>query len=270
VIQASASAGLPPTRVALPAVVAHLDALLRTAEIPDYGGAVNGLQLANRGAVELVSVAVDLSLATVEAAARAGASLLIVHHGMFWAGAQPITGVAYARLRTLLEHDVAVYASHLPLDAHPTIGNNVLLAAELGLTPSAGFARYKTVDVGVSGEADVDTAELVMRARTFAARHGGTVRHTPMAPGRRTRRWALCTGAGASTDSLREAAQLGADTLIVGEGPHHTAVDAAERDIVVIYAGHYATETLGVQAVGAELERQFGLPWSFVEAPTGL
>jgi dinuclear metal center YbgI/SA1388 family protein len=261
----------PLAGVPLQTVVAYLDGLLRTAEVPDYGGAVNGLQLANRaGAVGRVAAAVDLSRPTVSAAVQQGASLLVVHHGMFWAGAQPITGPSFERLHALVTHDIAVYASHLPLDAHPTLGNNALLAAELGLTPSAGFARYKTVDVGVSGEADVETAELVQRASAFAERHGGTVRHTSVEPARRTRRWALCTGAGASTESLREAAQLGVDTLIVGEGPHHTAVDAEERGIVVIYAGHYATETLGVQALAGELERTFGLPWSFISAPTGL
>jgi dinuclear metal center YbgI/SA1388 family protein len=255
----------------LDAVVAHLDALLRTAEVPDYGGAVNGLQLANRsGRVRRVAAAVDLSRTTVAAAVDAGASLLVVHHGMFWSGAQPITGAGFERLHALVTHDVAVYASHLPLDAHPTLGNNALLAAELGLTPSAGFARHKTIDVGVRGESDVDTAELVARARAFAERHGGIARHTSVTAGRRTQRWALCTGAGASTETLREAAALGVDTLIVGEGPHHTAVDAEERGIVVIYAGHYATETPGVQALARELERTFGLPWSFVEAPTGL
>jgi len=256
--------------VRLDGVVAHLDRVLRTAEVPDYAGAVNGLQLANRGGVRRVAAAVDLSRATVDAAVRAGASLLVVHHGMFWAGAQPITGVSFERLHALVTHDIAVYSSHLPLDAHPTLGNNVLLAAELGLSPSAGFARHKTVDVGVSGESELETATLVSRARAFAEQYGGTVRHTRVEPGRRTRRWALCTGAGASTESLREAAQLGADTLIVGEGPHHTAVDAEERGIVVIYAGHYATETLGVQAAARELESTFGLPWSFIAAPTGL
>jgi dinuclear metal center YbgI/SA1388 family protein len=264
-----AHTGAPPA-VSLADVAAHLDAVLRTREVPDYGGAVNGVQLANRGGVRRVAAAVDLSRATVDGAVRDGASLLVVHHGMFWGGAQPVVGAAYERLRTLLAHDVAVYASHLPLDAHPTLGNNVLLARALGLEPAGGFARYKTVDVGVSGDADVATEELARRAAAFAAGHGGSVRHTPLAPGRRTRRWGLCTGAGASSDTLREAAERGLDTLVVGEGPHHTAVDAQERDIAVIYAGHYATETLGVQAVARELESVFGVPWSFVEAPTGL
>jgi putative NIF3 family GTP cyclohydrolase 1 type 2 len=206
----------------------------------------------------------------VDGAVAAGAGLLVVHHGMFWGGAQPLVGPAYAKLRACLDADLAVYASHLPLDLHATLGNNALLAAELGLVPSAGFHRFKTVDVGLAGEADVATEELAARAAAFAARHGHHAVHTPIAPGRRTRRWGVCTGAGASSESLREAAARGLDTLVVGEGPHHTAVEAMERDLVIVYAGHYATETLGVQALGRELERAFGTPWAAVGVPTGL
>jgi len=193
-----------------------------------------------------------------------------VHHGMFWGGARPIVGTHHRRLAQLVTHDVAVYASHLPLDLHPQIGNNVLLARELGLEPSGEFARHLTVEVGVRGEADVPTEEIVRRARALAAAHGGHVVVTPHAPERHTRRWAICTGAGASSDTIREAVALGVDTMIVGEGPHHTGVEAADLGIVIVYAGHYATETLGVRALAAHLEREFGLPWSFVGLPTGL
>ncbi len=251
-------------------VVAHLDVLLHVREVPDYGGAVNGLQVANPGRVRRAAVAVDFSRPAVEQAVAAGADLLVVHHGMFWGGAQAIVGPAYDRLRLVFAHDLAVYSAHLPLDAHPAVGNNVLLARALGLTADGGFARFKTIDVGVSGHDDVDTADLAARAATFAAQWGHLARHTPIAPGRRTRHWGICTGGGASSDTLAEASARGIDTLIVGEGPHHTAVDAAERDVVVIYAGHYATETLGVRALGEELDVTFGIPWSFVGDPTGL
>jgi len=251
-------------------IAAYLDALLQTRETPDYGGAVNGLQLDSRSGVCSVAAAVDFSRRAIEGAVERGANLLIVHHGMFWSGVQPIRGAAYERLTLLLTHDVAVYASHLPLDRHPEVGNNVLLARELGLTPSAEFGRYKTVAIGVRGESDVGTAELVERAATFAAARGGAAIATPFSPHRRTRRWAICTGAGASSETLREAAELGIDTLVVGEGPHHTAVEAEETGIVVVYAGHYATETLGVCAVAGRVSAEFGVPWSFVEAPTGL
>jgi putative NIF3 family GTP cyclohydrolase 1 type 2 len=116
----------------------------------------------------------------------------------------------------------------------------------------------------------VETTTLADRACAVAEREGGTLVTVGLTPGRRTRRWAICTGAGASSDTLREAAAAGVDTLIVGEGPHHTGVEAQELGIAVLYAGHYATETFGVRALGVELERTFGVPWSFVAAPTGL
>lgn len=258
---------MPP--VALREVVAALDAELRTNEIPDYPGALNGLQVANTGTVARVAVAVDASRAAITEAAVGGATLLLVHHGLFWNGAQPVTGVTYEKYRTLFGSDLAVYASHLPLDLHPRLGNNARLARALQLEPTGGFATFKTVAIGVAGEAHEPTADVVARVAGFVARYGGTVRTSVPVDGRITRRWAICTGGGASTDTLREARERGIDTLIVGEGPHHTTVDAMEHDLCVLYAGHYATETLGVQALGEWLAERFGLPWTFLHLPTG-
>jgi dinuclear metal center YbgI/SA1388 family protein len=251
-------------------IVQYLDDLLDTSSVPDYPNALNGLQLANAGSVRRIAAAVDFSLRTVTAAAEADADLLIVHHGMFWGGLQSLTGNAFARIKTLISRDIAVYSSHLPLDRHALYGNNALLATELGLEPSREFARFKTISIGVSGESDVATSDLAARADKFARSHGGSARTTPIADGRRTRSWAICTGAGASTETLDEARERGIDTLIVGEGPHHSAVDADESGIVVIYAGHYATETLGVCSLAAHVSDRFGVPWLFIEAPTGL
>lgn len=248
----------------------YLDDLLRLREIPDYGNALNGLQLTNQRPIARIAAAVDFSSQTILGAVNAGANLLLVHHGMFWGGLQPLRGPAYARLKTLIERDVAVYAAHLPLDCHPVYGNNVLLAKTLGLTPTADFAKYKTISIGVRGTSDLETTTIVERARAFARSHGGDVRHTPIVSTQKTRTWAICTGSGASSETLQEASELGVDTLIVGEGPHHTAVDASERGVTVIYAGHYATETLGVRALSEHLEAQFGIPWTFIGAPTGL
>jgi putative NIF3 family GTP cyclohydrolase 1 type 2 len=170
----------------------------------------------------------------------------------------------------LFDHDVAVYSAHLPLDSHPELGNNALLARELELTPSRTFATYQGVPVGLSGDTDTPTDVILSLADAFARRHHGTARSSVIPPDHRTRRWAICTGAGASTETLREAEAGRIDTLITGEGPHHTAVEAPERGIVVIYAGHYATETLGVAAVAERIASESGIPWSFVNAPTGL
>lgn len=256
-------------RVALRDVVAALDLELRTSEIPDFSGAVNGLQVANDGHVTRVAVAVDASMAAVVEATVLQADLLIVHHGLFWNGVQPLVGSMYQKQRSLLTNNIAVYSTHLPLDAHPRLGNNVRLAEALGLSVQRGFGRYKTIDIAVAGDCDEAASAIVERAQVFAARYGGSVRTSIPAEGRRTRRWAIVSGGGASTDTLREARERGIDTLIVGEGPHHTTVQAQEDDLLIIYAGHYATETLGVQALGAWLATRFGLPWSFLHLPTG-
>jgi dinuclear metal center YbgI/SA1388 family protein len=254
----------------LSAIANHLDRLLRSQEIPDYPPALNGVQLENQGEIVKVAAAVDFSRRIVDQTVSSGANLLIVHHGMFWGGLRAITGLLYDRIAPLIRHDIAVYASHLPLDCHPEFGNSTLLARELGLEPAGGFARYQTIDAGVQGEAIIPTKTLVARARTVAQRHGGDVIAPQLDDTRVTRRWAICTGAGADTKTLHEAAGAQIDTLIVGEGPHYTAVDAGDSGLVIIYAGHYATETFGVRAIAAHISERFGLPWIFLEAPTGL
>jgi dinuclear metal center YbgI/SA1388 family protein len=269
ILAAASANGSTLPSVPLRDIVAALDAELRTGDIPDYPGAVNGLQVANPGAVHRVAVAVDASRAAIAEAVISGADLLIVHHGLFWSGVQPLVGVQYEKYRSMLSSGLAVYASHLPLDLHAEHGNNVRLAQALGLVPDGGFARYKTVDIGVTGAANEPTDDLVDRVQAFVSRYGGSVRTSIPAQGRRTHRWAICTGGGASSETLREARDRGVDTLIVGEGPHHTTIDAIEHDLCVVYAGHYATETLGVQALGAFLESRFGLPWTFLHLPTG-
>lgn len=255
----------------LPDVVALLEATLHTTEVPDYPGSVNGLQFENRGDVRGVAAAVDVSTDTIRASIAVGANLLIAHHGMFWSAATlPFRDWRYQRVRMLIEHDMAVYASHLPLDRHPTLGNNVLLARELQLEPGGTFAEYRGVSIGVSGECDVETATLVERLEGLAKRHGGHAVTTGVEPGRRSRRWAVCSGAGVDSEALRKAREAGIDTLVVGEGPHHTAIEAREYGIVVVYAGHYATETLGVRALAELVGTRFELPWHFLDVPTGL
>jgi dinuclear metal center YbgI/SA1388 family protein len=248
----------------------YTDELLGVGEIPDYPGALNGLQFENRGPIKKIAAAVDFSFRVLQHAIETGANLLIVHHGMFWGAPQRVTGGTYRRYAALFEADVAVYASHLPLDCHADMGNNVLLARELGLQPTGNFAHFETISIGVSGKTDIQTAELVDRANQFALRYGGIVRTSAFDRTRYTKKWAVCTGAGASAESLKEAYAAGIDTLIVGEGPHWTAVEAEEHDLTIIYAGHYATETLGVRALTKHLAEKYELPWQFVDAPTGL
>jgi dinuclear metal center YbgI/SA1388 family protein len=248
----------------------HLDQLLRTKEIPDYAPALNGVQMENRGEIVKVAAAVDFSRRVVEATIASGSNLLLVHHGIFWGGLRPISGRLYDCIAPLIRHDIAVYASHLPLDAHPELGNNVLLARELGLEPTGGFARYQGIHIGVQGVAELPTLRLIERAQGVAKRHGGAVITTSSSDSRVTRRWGICTGAGADADTIREALESRIDTLIVGEGPHYTAVEAADLDLAIIYVGHYATETFGVRALASHVGKAFDLPWEFIEAPTGL
>jgi dinuclear metal center YbgI/SA1388 family protein len=254
---------------ALADIAQSLDDLLRVRDVPDYPNALNGIQVTNRTAIRRIAAAVDLSARTIEGAIASDSNLLVVHHGLFWGGLQPLVGNLHERVRLLIENDIAVYASHLPLDVHPTHGNNVLLARALGLEPVTGFGVYHGVSVGVQGQADVDTSVLVERTRAFSRMHATELRTTPVPTTHRTRRWGLCTGAGASADTLHEAADSHLDTLIVGEGPHWTAVDAADQGLVVLYAGHYATETLGVRSIAEWASELFSIPWTFIDAPTG-
>lgn len=255
---------------ALSEIAQYLDDVLRIAEIPDYPTALNGLQVETGDDIVRIAAAVDARQRTFGDAIAAGANLLLVHHGLFWGGLEPLRGPAFRRVQSLVTGRLALYAAHLPLDAHPTFGNNVLLAKELGLTPTFGFARHQSVDIGLGGDSDTPTADVIARAARLAARYGGTVRHTACEPDRTTRRWAVCTGAGASRDTIKEAAARSVDTLIVGEGPHWTAIDAEELGITIIYAGHYATETFGVQALAEHVSSTFGIPWTFLHVPTGL
>jgi dinuclear metal center YbgI/SA1388 family protein len=251
-------------------IAAFVDGLLDVANIPDYPGAVNGVQLANHGEIDRIVAAVDFSSAAIDGAIESNARLILVHHGMFWGGAQPIVGYRYRRIRALIEHDVAVYSAHLPLDVHPEIGNNALLATRLGLAPNGGFAAFQGRSIGLSGDADLPTRVLADRVAELSRAFGGALVATPFDGDRATRRWGICSGAGADSSTLREAVQRGLDTIIVGEGPHHTAVEARELGIVVLYAGHYATETLGVRALGEAVASHFGISSTFVDAPTGL
>jgi dinuclear metal center YbgI/SA1388 family protein len=254
----------------LPEIVSWLDDVLQTGTTPDYNGALNGLQCEHTGPVLRIAAAVDASLRSVEQAVDVGANLLIVHHGLFWSGAAPIRGPLYRKYKLLLDNQIAVYSSHLPLDRHATYGNNVLLAKALELTPTSTWHEYKGVSIGVICDTSIATREIAQRATRFAEQYDHHTVVTPYAVDRMSRRVAICSGGGASAESIRDALAIGADTLIVGEGPHYTAVDAEEHGLVIVYAGHYATETLGVQAIAHAVADRWQLPWSFLPAPTGL
>ena len=244
-------------------LVGYLDGYLGIAGVPDAPTAMNGLQVANSGTVSRVAAAVDASERTLSEAVKWGADLLLVHHGLFWSGSQPVTGRRYRKLKLLLDHDLAVYSAHLPLDVHPEVGNNAVLARHLGLELRGTFAREDSVDVGVWGDLDIRREALCARLDEVL---GVRVRLVAGGP-EKVRRVGVVTGSGAR--AIGEAAALGLEALVTGEGPHHTYFDALEEGVNVYYGGHYATETWGVRALAQHLESRFGLPWEFLDFPTG-
>ncbi len=245
-------------------LVQYLDAYLRVADMPDAANAVNGLQVENAGSIGRVLAAVDACQATIDAAAAREQTLLLVHHGLFWSGLEPIRGRHGRRIRALIRGDVALYAAHLPLDVHPEVGNNAVLAARLGIAEPEPFGAYQGIPIGVAGRLAMGRDELVDRLHQVL---GADPFLIPAGPQRVHRVGVVTGGAGGMIGQARDA---GLDTFITGEGAHHTYFDAEEWGLNVIYAGHYATETVGVQALSAHLETRFGLPWAFVDHPTGL
>lgn len=248
----------------LAAIVQHCDRLLRTAEIGDYESAANGLQMENSGTVKKIVATVDASLATVKLAIATKADLLLVHHGLFWSSRQPWIGKNHELLRLLVENDLAIYSSHLPLDLHPQLGNNAQLGAALGLKKLKPFFESHGQKIGFKSHAKISRAEL---AKKLELATGGKPK---LIPGGKT----ICENIGIVTGGaggdLKLAASEGVDTFITGEGPHWTYALAEELGLNVFYAGHYATETLGVKALARELSKKFRVPWGFLDHPTGL
>ena len=248
----------------LAAIVQHCDRLLHTREIGDYDGAVNGLQMENSGAVTRLAATVDASLATIRMAIAAKADLLIVHHGLFWSKPQPWTGKKFELIRLLVEHNLAIYSSHLPLDAHPKLGNNALLAAALGLKNLKPFFASHGQTIGFQSRTRIARAEL---AKKLARATGMEPKVIPGGNEICSRIGIVTGGAGGD---LAQAASEGVDTFITGEGPHWTYALGEDLGLNVFYGGHYATETFGVKALAAELSKKFNLPWKFLDHPTGL
>ncbi len=246
-------------------VTHYCDRLLQTSAFIDSERALNGLQVENSGRpLRRLAAAVDATPATVKLAAASGANLLLVHHGLFWNKTQPWVGKQYDLIRILIDNDLAVYSSHLPLDAHRRLGNNAQLGAALGFKEPRPFFENGGRKIGLQFRTRLDREELRRRLDDKLGR-------APIvAPGGPTvcRRIGIVTGA--AGDKLAQAVKEGVDTLITGEGPHWSFTLAEELGINVFYGGHYATETFGVKALAAHLSRKFRVPWLFIEYPTGL
>jgi len=245
-------------------IVSYCDRLLRTTEVGDYDGAANGLQVQNSGRVGKIAAAVDGSLATIELASAAKANLLVVHHGLFWGPSHPWTGKRFTLLQALLKADLAVYSSHLPLDAHPRLGNNAQLCDALGFTRLRPFFASHGQTIGFQVQTQVGRDKLTQLVKRAT---GTEPRVIPGGPDICRRIGVVTGGAGGE---LKVAVVEGVDTFITGEGPHWTYALAEELGLNVIYAGHYATETFGVKALAEHLSKRFKVPWVFIDHPTGL
>lgn len=245
-------------------LVGWLDRYLRLRDFKDWSN--NGLQVEGAETIRRLAVAVDTSQRTIEEAAEQGAQLLITHHGLFWGQPMMVTGPHKRRLKAALDAGLNIYAAHLPLDAHPEVGNNAMIARALSLQDTQGFGLVNGQAIGLQGELPfpLSLQDLADRIQKLTGEiclvHGGGPAEV--------RRVAVISGS--ASGEIPEVARAGLDTFITGEPKHQHFNDAFEHGVNVIYAGHYETEVFGVRALAARIEEEFGLPWQFIHAPTGL
>ena len=238
-------------------LVDYCDQRTRRSAFKDAPGAQNGLQVGNSGVVTKIGAAVDAGLVPFQKAVSASVDFLIVHHGMFWDQPRPFTGKVYERMAALIRGNCALYSNHLPLDAHREIGNNALLARELGLEPDRPFLVRDGEPIGWIANFSEDRAALRKKLearyqRVVAVECGST----------RPRALAFCSGSGNS--AIPELTREGVDTLVTGELREEWFNVAQEQGLNVYLCGHYATEVHAVKALAKELAEKFGLPWEFI------
>jgi len=250
--------------VSLSEIVTYIDRFLRVRDVGDWDNALNGLQIENSVRVTRIGAAVDVSTRVLREATNKNVDLLIVHHGLFWPGLQPIRGALRRQLRLAFENDIALYGAHLPLDIHPKVGNNAQLAAALGLKSAQPFLEEKGQPVGLKIRMSLPSSELVRKLRTAV---NGSVKVFDFGP-KQTRVIGIVTGAAGS--EIYRVADERIDTFITGEAPHWAAVAAEELGLNFLLGGHYATEVFGVKALAAHLSKRFRVPWEFIDCPTGL
>jgi dinuclear metal center YbgI/SA1388 family protein len=245
-------------------LIPYLDTFLNNRGFVDRSN--NGLQVQGPQQIERVAFAVDASMASFKAAIAQRAQLLIVHHGLFWSEHLQITGAHFERVRALIEGRLGLYACHIPLDAHPTVGNNAELARIAGLIDTQPWGLHKKDLIGVIGALPDPTPLAALNARLERVIGPGLrVQGDPAALARTV---AICSGMGVTL--LDDALAAGADTLITGETSHQWFHPVAEAPINVIFGGHYNTETVGLKALERHLRAEFGLTTGFIDLPTGL
>lgn len=243
-----------------------LEDLLANDDWAGIDASVNGIQVENSGEIEKAAFAVDASVETIDEAASRDADLLVVHHGIVWGSIERLTGQGYDRFRRLVENDIALYVSHLPLDAHGEIGNNAVLIRELGGSPDEGFGEIGGRDVGYVGELDegVGFEEFVERVESVTGFDPDVLGFGDD----KVERVAVLTGAGGG--HIDEAADVDADVFVSGEPKHRAYHDAKEHGVNAVFAGHYHTETFGVRELQRVVEEEFGVATTFIDAPTSV
>lgn len=241
----------------------YLDELLDIRNIKDSTNALNGLQVENAGDIRKIGLAVDLCQATIRQAIDKKCDMLFVHHGMFWGGLQPVRGKLYEKLSTMLRANLGLYAAHIPLDAHPVLGNNKALANIVNLQRPEPFGEYNGVKIGFKGRVERLPANQI--GKTLENVLGGTVR---VIGDRDVEKVGIVSGG--AGDMVAQAVAEGLDCYITGECANHHFHEAVEGGCVLILAGHYATEKGGVLAVGRHLLEKFGIKPEFLDYPTGL
>ena len=246
----------------------RLDDRLRTTDFTDIDASANGHQVSGPEAVDHVAVAVDAARATIATAVDAGADLLLTHHGLVWDGLDRVTGRTYERLEPLFDGDCGLYVSHLPLDAHPELGNAAGLCDLLSVRDREPFGAMGGEHLGLAGTlAEPSTpADLAGTLEAGLDTGGRDVQVLDLGPDR-IEDVAVLTGSGA--DWLDEAADAGVDAYITGEGKQALYHEAREAGVTVLLAGHYATETFGVRALG-DLVAEWGVETTWIDHPTGL
>lgn len=244
-------------------IVAYLDELLTPARFDDY--APNGLQVPGAERVETVATGVTAHLELFERAREEAAQLILVHHGLFWgSGPGPIDGPMARRLRVLFDADMSLLAYHLPLDAHPEVGNNALLARDLGALPLTQFAPHRGEPIGCLAEFPADgipLADLLQRVHDVTKREALAFDCGPAT----VRRIGIVTGG--AVDHFQDAIDAGADAFITGEPAERVMAQAREAGVHFIAAGHYATETFGVRRLGELLAERMGVRHVFIDVP---
>ena len=241
----------------------YLDNLLDIKEIKDSSNAMNGLQVQNTGDIKKVGLAVDLCMATIEKAVAAECNMMFVHHGMLWGGVKPICGNFYDKVSTMIRENLGLYSAHLPLDMHPVLGNNKVLADQLELNELEPFGEYEGQKIGFKGRLKTLSAEEL--GEKLEGKLGSPVKVIGSGEVQ-----TLGIVSGGAADILSQAAVAGLDAYLTGEGCNHHYHEAIENECVLILAGHYATETGGVKAVGKHLAEQFGIKTEFIDYPTGI